>query len=141
MKRLLILVFVLFTGTIHAQSPTHKDRIGLVAPMNSYDLLKTGIRFKAGPIWWNPVHQSETPRKDWKIEYHFVLKWTMKDGTIKGKTVKTWDPFTFWPGESNVEAIYYNVIAIPHHKFGKFTANESFGCANGIVLSNWKFDL
>lgn len=138
--RTIIIAALLLAANLATAQYTHKDRIGLVSPMNSYDLLKTGIRFKAGPIWWNPVHQSETPKKDWKVEYHFVLKWTMKDGTIKGTTVKTWDPVTFWPAESNVEAIYYNVIAIPHHKSGKFTANESFGCANGIVLSNYIFE-
>lgn len=140
MKRILFVLFVLLAGTIHAQY-THQNRMGLVAPMNTYKLLKTGIRFESGPIWWNPIHEIETPQSDWKIEYNFILKWIYKDGTSKSKTVKTWDPFTFWPGEANVEYIHCNVIAIPHHKFGQFSSNDSFGCSYGISLKYYPFDL
>ena len=139
--RTFIFTLLLAASLTASAQYTHKDRMGLVAPMNSYKLMKTGIRFESGPIWWNPIHEIETPKEDWKIEYNFVLKWIYKDGSSKSTTIKTWEPYTFWQGEANVEFIHCNVIAIPHHKYGQFSSNDSFGCSYGISLKYYPFEL
>ena len=137
--RIIIIAAFLLAANLATAQYTHPDRVGIVSQMSKYKLLKTGIEFIAAPLWWNPIHEIESPQAEWQVEYNFLLKWLDANGKTVSTTIKTWEPRCFWQGIKGTQYIYCTVKIVPHHKPGKHSALSYNDWNFGISLLNWQY--